>query len=443
MSIVVSKTGSVVYAPDGIVKSGSARLKRARSQLYLELNREPTKDEVRHAAATRSFGRASQLGDQHNAYGILKWLGEEWPGDVHFVGKLEGTPPPGVTHFDGIHRGELNFEWDDVAQQRIADRLIEHLRPLEPRAWIDICGSAASKSWIDNPDGIGVQLSAARYIGPSLYAMECLQTPRICIVTDMRNYPRNHEMTWWKGCTPVAVLGQENRDNRITIRGRRYDMRSVYAGVENWFSHGMKAVTPCKPRSEGCVILAHSHLNDARWRKNREKVWTRVFTALDRAGIDWRLHGSGWEEYRRGVGAHWAARLRDPVDSGGVFDLLQTVRCGFVLSPAEGFLTTKVRKYALMGALPLLWDSEPLRYDPTCLSIPDDCAARVRDNEMHGWNVDGWSSNSVDRIVQEIELRTRPDFRRLKSCIVDIVEHPPTDDHDVSWWMNYGGYRKL
>lgn len=392
MSIIISKTGSVVYGED-------------------------------------KFYKASLLGDQHNAIGIIKFLVDKYD-DVVFAGRFNGTPPEGLSMVE-TDLTDLRFEWDDKAQQHAGDDLVDRLRAYDPSVWIDISGSSATKSWIDNPTGVGVKLSSARYIGPLLYAMQELQLPRVCIVTDMRNMPRNHEMGWWPYTRPVAVLGQETIDGPCTMLGHRYRTVCHYAGVENWFSFGIK---PLPVQGEGCVIFAHSHLKDLRWSRGRNETWNTVFDMLDECGFDWRVHGLHWDV----LDTFLERRLhfKDAIDASSFYSVLESVRWGIVLPPAEGFLTTKVRKYALKGALPMLWSGDRLRYDPDGLVFPMDHAARFSCASDLSTLID--DSFAVKSLVADIELRTRPDFSALSDCIDSL--HAGVTPKGEDWLMRFGGY---
>jgi len=338
--------------------------------------------------------------DQHNAPAIVAKLFERFPDRCAFIGRWRGRPPE---NFVGVSVPISKIKQDHIEafdrtpQTEIAESIARCMP--DATTWVDITGNCPTTSVIDNPGGTKVQRTGAQRVAPYLLAARLMGTRRICIVTDVRCYPVNFEMGWWPELIPSCVLGQEQSTRTRKINREEWTYSCEYAGVENWFADGVP-VKPWNARKELCY-LGHAHLKDVRWKKGR----LDTILAMDEACPGMTYHGYEWEE--AGIEA------AEPLPVENLYEALGS-RYGYgaMLSPAPGFLTTKLRKYLIAGVFPLVWSNGLLYYDPDHRVVSENSISRIDPN----WTIDDvrrYSESEVTYFYDEMVERTSPDWSKL------------------------------
>jgi len=274
----------------------------------------------------------SVLGDYRNALGIIEYLRDQGH-DVLVFGQHVGNVD-GVTHIRPDIRG-----LDDLSLVKDADRAYSNACDLvarwAPEVCVNIAGMTPSVSYLGNPRRASTRCFAVKYVAPTQWVIQHLALRRILVVNDFRCYPREQEMLYWPHLIPHSILSQEERTFSRKILDHRFEVRAVNSGAENWWSYGIK-----RKKSTGeldCVVIANA------WPPKRVAIWETLLT--DRCTV----YGKGWPDHT------W-------IQPGEVLPMLARARCGVVIPPAEGFRTSKPRKYCLMGALPLLYAGPTLAY---------------------------------------------------------------------------------
>lgn len=364
--------------------------------------------------------KALEYGDTENTLGLLTYLGATH--GCTFLGTLKGTPPPGVNYIELDLRG-VN-EWDGSAQFNCAQDALRRV-PKDITICLDVTGPAWTRCWINNLDFTCVQAVAARYCGPVLYVINKLSVPRVLIVTDLRNYPRNFEMyKEFPNTVPVAVLSQEEIHKTFVLDGRRMEVKSCYGACENWFSYGQKIV-PVLGGYGPPLAVAHSHFDStstpAPLRRQRDRAWAAIVESCPTLEIN----GRGWKEFSvyNPERHHFNYRKLD------CWKELAGRIGGPMISPRDGFVSTKLRKYLRCGVCPFLWNGGELRYDDCYRGVPPNSALRFTDLQEAIEQPREVLLDSM-RLAEEA---TRPDFSILETCLEATL--PDFDQ--------YGGYRSL
>lgn len=380
--------------------------------------------------------RANATGEQNDATGVARML-NDLGYDVAITGRVEGSIP-GIT--------TLNWDWKgyglpsnassqpaEVVYQAY-DKALAAIEAWRPDVIVEISGAAPTMSTIDNHKGVKVFEFSVRYYGMALYMYHKLKLPRLVILNDPRSYPKDQEMTRWPECIPQAVLSQYDEVKTQVVDGRKFNVEARYAGCENWWSWGWKyAPMRFDERSKSMTIIAHSHLDDSRLKKNREAVWDYI---LDDERLEYKIFGKNWEYHP----SYDPKIHRGPVKPDLVHTLLQTACGGPMIPITEGWITAKLRQYLVNGAVPFVYgkgDDVALKYDKYCHAIPEDSVLRFSTAEelydlwMKARSNKVWSRQIVECYREE----TLPNASMLVDLITHFTNGGTQDLH------RFGGYK--
>lgn len=395
-TIVIMRTGSILYAGDSLDKA-------------------PPKGERSDTLGLIEY--LADTGYRVVLFGVVK--AKNWRKDIDVV-----TPS-----LNGIDEESTNREIT-----RVYDEAVARLRAYEPQICINTVGACPSVSWVDNMMGAGVQAFAIRYVGPALYAMHALKLKRVCVVTDIRNYPKDQEMLYWPECRPVAVLSQEDIEFPRRIYDNEYTIVARYAGCENFWLHGSEPTSPDNERPYDCGIFAHTHLKDGRLRVGRDDAWSSLLNDFKPSYV----HGLGWEHFS---GYDPSVMLGLLESFNDMFEKLRQTKFGPMISMRPSFNSCKLGLYAYHGALPAPYGrGEPKTYDGAERYVSLDSELRVQTSDDMR-RVSKMNESDRRRHVLELQEKVRPNFEVVERCIHDL-----SNDRDMNsdaWLKKYGGYRRL
>lgn len=316
--------------------------------------------------------KASPTAGNQDALGVLRYLKEHH--DVCVFGMARGDFGCEVFSPDFSHCNEWSA-WEEFEEPILKE--VDRLAAWQPDVAINIIGSCPSVSCEDNPWGVRSQLWCKRTVAPSLFAIDALELPRVCVINDPRSYPKDHEIHY-KQVTPVCFLSQEDYSFHRTIRGKKFLVVGAYAGAENWWTYGREP--DWGNNDKGAIVLAHKH--------GREEIWNAVL-----AGKDVRAVGKGWSSWVR----------HDQVSG-----ILRDYTCGPVLPIRNQFVTGKIREFALSGCMPLPVSMHGWVYDSQCRYFEKDNPWRIRGD---------WSVRRDEGVLKELLAKTTPDFSSLEQAI--------------------------
>src|SRR6185437_1765242 len=241
-----------------------------------------------------------------------------------------------------------------------------------PPLWIESCGLSASYSFINNSRGVSPLMSSLRYTAPMLGVMALMRSPRICLVTDTRSYPRDGEMSdKWPELRPAALLDntQHGLDREMTISFKKYRLRSCDS--RSWSWPYLDWLEPCPDEEIQWDICgaSHCHVGTGFKKKFRDDAWCQLLGDEGQLFSQGRddscvMYGEGW--------AHWSGYekcgyprreivFKGPADYGHLMRALSVARASPVVAPVPGFVTNKPVIIASRGCLPILGQS----WDPT------------------------------------------------------------------------------
>ena len=388
----------------------------------------------------RSLGEASGTTD-----GLMRHL-VECGFNVVYFGRYVGDPIEGITVVQPDLSGLDCYCLMGDQKERFAEniRQLEELPNFDPLCFIDVCGPTSSSSLIDNPRCAGVPTYAIKYIAPQLSIMQHFKLPRICVNNDVRNYPRNHEMSQgWEHVRPAAFLDQIAIEKPMTIGFKKHIRKSVWGKPEGWMR--MLPVEGVE-RSVPAVVIAHAHIATGYKHKRRADAFDDIlFPLADLAELyhkGLRIYGDGWEHYP--LQTSMTDLFAGLITPNEVMTELARARCCPCVAPGPGFITNKPHICIAQGCIPLLYGdgNHPLTFDPTGLLlklnhhtrvvIPGDLARtakQLENNDLYEMALDYWRT-----ICQ-------PDFSIIDGCLTDLQAGLAIDSD--TWWDRYGGYRRI
>lgn len=336
----------------------------------------------------------SNVGHGDEMMAMLKYLSKSH--EVLAMGRFGVAPPcryeqqQFTTSFPNEFVEEMHAEYD---------RLVKVALEFDPECIVTVIGPSGS---VALPGGDArTQAFCANYCGPVVCVWNALpHVKRVCILNDPRNIIRLRELDVF----PDAVLSQTNADIPFRIGDRHFIRHYRYWKTQNW---GLPERAEGGPKGEGCVVLAHSHIEDARVGKHRGDVWDYIRSLLP---SDTVFRGRGWPD--------------GPIPAGEVHEFLNRFSWGPMIPIAEGWVTAKFGQYARANCLPRPYDAGGyFTYDSQGLMIPLDHPIRwPKGDADHGWLE--WAN--------EI---TQPDFSGLDEVLSDLSKLPL---YDV-----YGGYERV
>lgn len=286
------------------------------------------------------------------------------------------------------------------------DRLVAVAKEFDPECIVTVIGPSGSTVLPGN--GPRTQAFAANYCGPVVKVWNAFpHIKRVCILNDPRNIIRMREIEVY----PDAVLSQTNADIPLRAGDKSFIRHYRYHKTQNW---GLPTRAPVGQSKIGeCVVLAHSHIEDARVGKNRQAVWDYIRSHLP---SDTVFRGRGWPD--------------GPIPANEVQQFLQDFEWGPMIPITEGWVTAKFGQYARANCVPRPYSPAGgfLNYDSQFLMIPENHPLRWMDLERDpGRGKEEWLD-----WANEI---TQPDFSSLDNVLTDLDKLPL---YDV-----YGGYERV
>ena len=361
--------------------------------------------------------KASPTGEQSDAVGVAKWVAEHY--DCALLGRIEGDAPGKVFNTRDYQMPKAWRPEGYVGDQEdwsCVDRLAEDIAAWEPDVLVEICGPTATMSNPNNHKDVKCLEFAVQYIYPILHVCQQLKLPRICVVNDPRNYPKDQEMSVWEHVIPAAVLSQCDDPFYRRVDGKKYLIEPEYAGCENWWSYKWEnqIQLPSSAMREFYTMIAHSHFEDGRLQKNdRNEVWSYIWPE----GIPAWMHvyGNHWDKFANGKPPSWHGACKPDE----VHAILQQTIAGPIIPIANNWVTAKLRQYVLNGALPLLYGKSPetnLAYDAKERYVRFDSPLRFEDDVREC--IDRWRDPVIrtDRILDLLQ-KTEPNFIALERAI--------------------------
>lgn len=329
-------------------------------------------------------------------------------------------------------------------------RLLEHWRP---DALVNVCGSEMTtlSPVVAAERGITTLDACWRYGWPLVEILRVLKLPRICVVTDVRCYPRETEITWYPECLPAAVLSQQTIDHEKRVLTKRYRIRAVHSGCEAWRMIGVPVKKP-RPASEllpRCAALAHAHIDEARIDQFKKQLWSYIASppapAIDVYGVGWQAWDMIDPPYAMGSLAPMGEIRHGPE----MYETLSRYPCGPLVPMLHGWVSPKYREYAVSGCVPLPYGrgQDVLTYDHSRVTneghvIPLQASCRFTSPEELLDLTTRIYDNPTFRAEQlEHALhRSEPRVDKLLSCVEYFGRGGrPTAESRETW----GGYEEL
>lgn len=382
---------------------------------------------------------ASPVAGNQDALGVLRYLKQSGH-DVCIFGSSKGpksdTTREGLEKAFGVPVFSPNFsglsikggvdggacirppsgEYDLAINWALAE-----LKQWEPQICINVAGQQPSHSNPGNPWGCKPLYTAISTNYPMLKAVQDLRLPRVVIINDPRNLPRELEGIYMPGTLPVAVLSQRSKVTpwKPERAARSLRREEAYAACENWWTYGMPYASLEQDRS-GITVIAHSHSHDLRvYGPERANTWQKV---LSKCSSAYDIYGQGWEDSQ--VKNHWKGLITHDQVQG----VLQKSSQGPMICLEKGFATGKLREYVVAGALPRPVSFGKFHYDYDNRYLAANHPARIK--EYDSWSEITWSE--AKGYVEELRIKSTPNFDPLEDVIARVVAGQPH-----SW----GGYR--
>lgn len=364
----------------------------------------------------------------NDAYPLLLKLIEDFPNRVIVVGNYRGELPDGLLDAISTDFGPMLLPGQDGVCEDEAellarmDAVYDKLSVYDPLCWIDMWGPSPTWSWPYTPAGANGYDFSLLYSCMQLYLMNRIGAPRYGVVTDPKCYKRDGEfVTCWPGCTPRAVLSQEQLVYKRTIQRVPYTVHIAYAGCEFWQTYGMQRDSWCE-KDYDVLVASNTHRSSSQLGIARRRMWDWLLdTVPDGAAIC----GHGWEPDEM-LRFNYYGQLKSVFQ---VYDLMARSVGGPCVPQKVGFNTTKPRLYALHNCCPYLYGNGcDFTYDIDERILPLNHPSR--------W-ITGVPECDVNGTIEEVLYHTMPNFRVLHDLIAATEREEP---YDEKWLAKFGGY---
>lgn len=381
--------------------------------------------------------RRSSAGEQGTTDAVVEHLLARGDLRVTYFGQWRGDVPKDMTYVQSDIKGLTDLTTSKEQKKRWINDL-KRVVPLKPKAYVTIAGYASNFSTVDNPRFVTVQAVAIRYTAPLINVMQTCKLPRIVIVNDTRNYPKEGEMSYgWDWIRPRALLSQRMKEWTRVISGKKWNIREVYSAAEHWRKFPR---LPKREKTSPVTVVGHAHMGDGKKLKGYDAVWRTILAdACELKRLGMKVYGKGWE-YFSGWDPEYMGNLVTPAEIEKI--LAESKTCPVTITGGELY-TNKGRFCLAQRCLPLFYgNGGPYTYDPlgkyTSLNSglritkPGDLLRLVKyfnDNE-----------NFRDRVINDLWRETEPDFSLLDECIDDVLRGRDTDSEE--WHQKYGGYKE-
>ncbi len=374
--------------------------------------------------------RRSSAGEQGTTDAVVEHLLARGDLRIVYFGQWRGNVPKDMIYVQSDIKGLTDWTTSKEQKKRWANDL-ERVVPLEPRAYVTIAGYASNFSIIDNPRFVTVQASAIRYTAPLINVMQTCKLPRIVIVNDTRNYPKEGEMSYgWDWVRPRALLSQRTKEWSRIVSGKRWNIHEVYSAAENWRKFSR---LPKQEKTSPVTVVSHAHMSDGKRLRGYDAVWRTIL-----AGVNVKVYGKGWEHFS-GWDPEYMGNLVTPAEIERI--LAKSKTCPVTITGGDLY-TNKGRFCLAQRCLPLFYgDGGPYTYDPLGRYIPLNDSLRItRPGDLLRL-VKYFDEHEYERrtLVNHLWDATSPDYRLLDECIDDVLRGRDTETEE--WHQKYGGYR--
>ena len=402
--------------------------------------------------------RPSVLQSQDNHTAVARAI-RDGGHNVLCVGRIVGDMPEGCSALSWLIKldlkrgpsGEPDGTVDDSTIDRNSDeirRIVTTIADWRPDVLVQVCGSEITtlspKTCLLR--GVSTYKTLYLYCWPLVEILQELRLPRICVVTDVRCYPRESELdVLGSFMTPRAVLSQQEARWRQRVLSSTFEIRAKYAQIERLRMCEIRPMRP-DPTARGCVAVANSHMRAARIDKNKRELWQWI--ARDQV-ID--AYGDGWTEppgmiCPKGVLPHEQ-----------IYPTMNRYACGPLVPMLHGWVSPKYREYAVAGCLPLPYgrattngsgrvEPDLLTYDFSDLLgeghvVPINSSTRFNDPAeltqlVHRCELDpAWREEQLELALE------RSDPRESSKLLLEAIEHFGRGGAvDIE---RFGGYTRL
>jgi len=407
-------------------------------------------------------GDKNPRGEIAGTQDMIRHLSEEGHKVIYF-GQHQGDIPycaatikpylEGMSSYQTWREQQNRFEIDTT--HLISELTDQGWDGRRPPLWIESCGLSASYSHVGNKRGVTCLLSSMRYTAPILGAMRLLQAPRICLVTDVRSYPRDGEMRDdFPELRPAALLDntQGGLDKTMIAGFQKWHVRS--RDSQSWSWPYLEWLPPCETTMWDVCGASHCHIKTGFRKKWRNDAWSMLLgregQLLKSVGERGIMYGEGWEHWS---GYDWVGpndeiggireyQFPGPCSYPKLMRALSVAKCSPVVAPDERFVTNKPVIIASRGCLPVLLENHAHAWDPDYEIIP----------RVHALRAERWDETlmvSRYKFEQRLEL-----WNELKLCLgrqrFDTIDQLVADyegglyeSDRQEWHQRYGGYEAI
>lgn len=384
--------------------------------------------------------KLSSAGEQGTTEAVIAHLLKRNDIQIVYFGQWRGEVPHRMFYVQSDISGLTDLTTSKEQKERWVND-VSKIAPLKPRIHVTISGYAPTWCSVDNPHVSAVQACSIRYTAPVVNVIQKCKLPRIVIVNDIRNYPREGEMSHgWDWARPAALLSQRAKEWSRILMGVRWDVREVYSAAEHWREF---VRLPRHDKIYPVTVVGHAHMLDGKKLKGYDDVWRTILSPRcdveKLKSIGMRIYGKGWEHYS-GFDSELMLGLLKPHEVMKI--LAESKTCPVTITGGELY-TNKGRFCLAQRCLPLFYGrGGPYTYDPLGVQMPLNSDCRIEKPGDLLKLVRYFDQNDIMRsnLIDSLWAHTRPDYSLLDECINDLLA-----GHDTSgdaWWEKYGGYRR-
>lgn len=379
---------------------------------------------------SRAFAKGNALGEQGDTEGVMRHLVHRGDVRVVYYGKFRGDIiSEGICHAaiqsdtEGLDEDSIGSESGAVLQRDLIAHDAEKLAAHEPVAFLEACGPPSTFSRIDNPKGSRVLVQGIRYTAPQLGVMHALRLPRLCLVNDIRCYPRDQEMSYgWPEARPVALLDQVEQRFSKVVGGVPYWVHARYGALESMCHLPPRAGEPWQRRLP-CQVFMHAHVEDGFRKEGRRDSMHKLFGEWPSMPV----YGKGWEHVFEGMSAQVLSPQR-------CLDEMARTLCSPCVACQRGYRSNKPYVLVSQGCIPVMYGGDedefakwPYEQVPFRATRPGDLEEIARlfslDETLYRDTLTWWKQ------------RLRRDTRVVDAMVNDVIDGTLVDGA-------YGGYER-
>jgi len=380
-------------------------------------------------ASKKRSKKAASAGEQGTTDAVVTHLLKRDDFNLVYFGQWRGDIPDGMTYISSDVVGMDEYCTSREQKERWAND-IKAIEPYNPIAYVTIAGYAAGLSIVDNPRVTSVQLCATRYTGPILNILQYFKLPRIVIVNDIRNYPKEIELSLgWDWIRPQALLSQRTKKWSRKMYDVKWDINEVYAAAENWREF---VQLPREQKTLSTIVVGHAHMLDGKRLKGFDDIWRII---LSDKIPDLKVYGAGWEHFSK-YDPEYMVGLIAPDEVKALMSKSKT--CPVAITGGELY-TNKSRFCLAQNCLPLFYgNGGPYTMDPLGKYLPLDSELRIVLPGDFKRLVEYFDTHEHEcqKLIDKMWRDTEPDWSLLDDCIDDVLNGIELN------YEKYGGYRR-